>query len=135
MSDQVTLCGAGNRAHFQCFAPFVRPTSCASPHQYVPNDTSLVADGQRCHLITGPNMGGKSSYIRQVALLVVMAQVGSYIPAEEAKLGVVDAIFTRFVRKRRAAVMLKGPGTAIVQTAAFVIRPFLSTTICRRTHP
>lgn len=69
--------------------------------QYVPNDTSLVADGQRCHLITGPNMGGKSSYIRQVALLVVMAQVGSYIPAEEAKLGVVDAIFTRFVRKRR----------------------------------
>ncbi|XP_061117730.1 DNA mismatch repair protein Msh3 isoform X1 [Conger conger] len=63
--------------------------------QYVPNDTDLEGDGRRTMIITGPNMGGKSSYIRQVALVCVMAQVGSFVPAGEARLGVVDAIFTR----------------------------------------
>ena len=46
-------------------------------------------------IITGPNMGGKSSYIKQVATLVIMAQMGCYVPAESAKLGVFDAVFTR----------------------------------------
>ncbi|XP_014830349.1 PREDICTED: DNA mismatch repair protein Msh3-like isoform X1 [Poecilia mexicana] len=63
--------------------------------QYVPNHTTLQRDGKRTMIITGPNMGGKSSYIRQVALICVMAQMGSYVPAREACLGVLDGIYTR----------------------------------------
>ncbi|KAL7988930.1 hypothetical protein Chor_007849 [Crotalus horridus] len=63
--------------------------------QYVPNDTFLSEDSQRVMIITGPNMGGKSSYIKQVALITIMAQIGSYVPAEEVKIGIVDGIFTR----------------------------------------
>ncbi|XP_075397341.1 DNA mismatch repair protein Msh3 [Tenrec ecaudatus] len=63
--------------------------------QYVPNSTSLSGDSERVMIITGPNMGGKSSYIKQVALITIMAQIGSYVPAQEATIGVVDGIFTR----------------------------------------
>ncbi|KAL8944516.1 MAG: hypothetical protein Q9216_000426 [Gyalolechia sp. 2 TL-2023] len=62
---------------------------------YVPNDTILATEQTRALLITGPNMGGKSSYVRQVALIAIMGQIGSYVPAEFAKLGMLDAIFTR----------------------------------------
>ena len=62
---------------------------------YVPNDTTLTPDATRALLITGPNMGGKSSYVRQVALIAIMGQIGSYVPAESAKLGMLDAVFTR----------------------------------------
>ena len=62
---------------------------------YVPNDTELASDGPRALLITGPNMGGKSSYVRQVALIAIMGQIGSYVPAESARLGMLDAVFTR----------------------------------------
>ncbi|KAM8760091.1 DNA mismatch repair protein Msh3 [Acanthopagrus schlegelii] len=64
-------------------------------NQYVPNLTELQGDGRRTMIITGPNMGGKSSYIRQVALICVMAQMGSYVPASEARLGILDGIYTR----------------------------------------
>ncbi|XP_035494882.2 DNA mismatch repair protein Msh3 [Scophthalmus maximus] len=63
--------------------------------QYVPNHTELQGDGRRTMIITGPNMGGKSSYIRQVALICVMAHMGSYVPAFEARLGILDSIYTR----------------------------------------
>nr|XP_040129298.1 DNA mismatch repair protein Msh3 [Ictidomys tridecemlineatus] len=63
--------------------------------QYVPNSTNLSEDSERVMIITGPNMGGKSSYIKQVALITIMAQIGSYVPAEEATIGIVDGIFTR----------------------------------------
>ncbi|XP_044122185.1 DNA mismatch repair protein Msh3 isoform X3 [Neovison vison] len=63
--------------------------------QYVPNSTNLSGDSERVMIITGPNMGGKSSYIKQVALITIMAQIGSYVPAEEATIGIVDGIFTR----------------------------------------
>ncbi|KAJ5829224.1 uncharacterized protein N7525_007477 [Penicillium rubens] len=62
---------------------------------YVPNDTNLQHDGTRALLVTGPNMGGKSSYVRQVALIAIMAQIGSYVPASSARLGLLDAVFTR----------------------------------------
>jgi DNA mismatch repair protein MutS len=63
--------------------------------RFVPNDTLLDNRANRLLVITGPNMAGKSTYIRQVALLVVLAQAGSFVPAEEAEIGVVDRVFTR----------------------------------------
>jgi DNA mismatch repair protein MutS len=62
--------------------------------RYVPNDTLFDAD-QRVHIITGPNMSGKSTAIRQVALITLLAQIGSFVPASEAVIGIVDRIFTR----------------------------------------
>ncbi|KAJ1694446.1 hypothetical protein LUZ63_011144 [Rhynchospora breviuscula] len=62
---------------------------------FVPNDTHLREDGEYCQIVTGPNMGGKSCYIRQVALMALMAQVGSYVPATSARLHVLDNIYTR----------------------------------------
>ena len=68
---------------------FVRDT------YFVPNDALLDTSANRLMLITGPNMAGKSTYMRQVALIVLMAQMGSYVPANEATIGIVDKIFTR----------------------------------------
>ncbi|HVR10213.1 MAG TPA: DNA mismatch repair protein MutS, partial [Thermoanaerobaculia bacterium] len=62
---------------------------------FVPNDAELDSASSQIVLLTGPNMGGKSTYLRQVALIVLMAQAGSLVPAEAASLGVVDRIFTR----------------------------------------
>ncbi|MFZ5597345.1 MAG: DNA mismatch repair protein MutS [Bacillota bacterium] len=62
--------------------------------KFVPNDT-VINDKNNVIIITGPNMAGKSTYMRQVALIVLMAQVGSFVPAEDAEIGVVDRIFTR----------------------------------------
>ncbi|MGH9173495.1 MAG: MutS-related protein, partial [Vicinamibacterales bacterium] len=62
---------------------------------FVPNDTTLSDDDGRIAILTGPNMAGKSTYLRQVALIVLLAQLGSFVPAERARLGVVDRIFTR----------------------------------------
>lgn len=63
--------------------------------KFVPNETALNAETNRFMLITGPNMAGKSTYIRQVALIALMAQTGSFVPAESAEVGLVDRIFTR----------------------------------------
>lgn len=63
--------------------------------QFVPNDTNLNNTENQILIITGPNMAGKSTYLRQVALLVLMSQIGSFIPAEKASIGIVDRIFTR----------------------------------------
>ncbi len=62
---------------------------------FVPNDALLDTGRNRLMLITGPNMAGKSTYMRQVALITVMAQIGSFVPASEARVGVVDKVFTR----------------------------------------
>ena len=62
---------------------------------FVPNDTRLGAADNQVSIITGPNMAGKSTYMRQVALIVLMAQMGSFVPARSAKIGLVDRVFTR----------------------------------------
>ncbi len=72
--------------------PVVETTS---TDPFVPNDTFLNCDDHHLAIITGPNMSGKSTYIRQVAILVIMAQMGSFIPAGKASIGIVDKIFTR----------------------------------------
>jgi DNA mismatch repair protein MutS len=67
----------------------------AGSYTFVPNDTALSASAAQIQLITGPNMAGKSTYIRQVALIALMAQVGCWVPAKACKLGLVDRIFSR----------------------------------------
>ena len=62
---------------------------------FVPNDTELGVPGARVAIITGPNMAGKSTYMRQVALIVILAQMGSFVPAKSARIGIVDRVFTR----------------------------------------
>ena len=68
---------------------------CARDSFFVPNDTDLDCKHNRFMLITGPNMAGKSTYMRQVALICIMAQIGSFVPAREARLCVIDKVFTR----------------------------------------
>ena len=62
---------------------------------FVPNDAELDTERNRLMLITGPNMAGKSTYMRQVAIIVLLAQIGSFVPASEARIGIVDKLFTR----------------------------------------
>ena len=62
---------------------------------FVPNDTLLDQGDNRCNIITGPNMAGKSTYMRQVALITLLAQIGSFVPAKRAKISICDSIFTR----------------------------------------
>ncbi|OTA35678.1 DNA mismatch repair protein msh3, partial [Hortaea werneckii EXF-2000] len=79
---------------------------------FVPNDIQLSAAATSALLITGPNMGGKSSYVRSVALIAIMAQIGSYVPASSATLGLLDAVFTRMGAFDN---MLKGESTFMVE--------------------
>ena len=80
--------------------------------RFVPNDTLLNRKDQQILLLTGPNMAGKSTYMRQVALNVVLAQIGSYVPAREASVGLVDRIFTRVGAQD---VLAKGQSTFMVE--------------------
>jgi DNA mismatch repair protein MutS len=73
--------------------PVIEQTQPETP--FIPNDTDLSNHEAQIGIITGPNMAGKSTYLRQVALIVLMAQIGSYVPAEAATIGIVDRIFTR----------------------------------------
>ncbi|KAJ4300980.1 Mismatch repair protein msh3 [Kalmusia sp. IMI 367209] len=79
---------------------------------YVPNDLQLSHESTRGLLVTGPNMGGKSSYVRSAALIAIMGQIGSYVPATEARLGMLDAVFTRMGAFDN---MMKGESTFMVE--------------------
>ena len=63
--------------------------------RFIPNNTYIDMQDNQLLILTGPNMAGKSTYMRQVALIVLMAQIGSFVPAAEAKIGITDRIFTR----------------------------------------
>ncbi|MFC2049027.1 DNA mismatch repair protein MutS, partial [Elusimicrobiota bacterium] len=65
------------------------------PNEFIPNDTCLDKDLNQILIITGPNMAGKSTYLKQLATIIVMAQIGCFVPADSARIGVVDRIFTR----------------------------------------
>lgn len=81
-------------------------------HDFVPNDTDLCCSGTRLLLVTGPNMAGKSTYLRQVAILVLLAQIGSFVPAKRVRIGVVDRVFTRVGASDRLA---RGESTFMVE--------------------
>jgi DNA mismatch repair protein MutS len=83
----------------------------AATSGFVPNDTSLGED-QRCLILTGPNMAGKSTYLRQNALIVLMAQIGSFVPAQRCRLGLCDRIFARIGAKDELAL---GQSTFMVE--------------------
>ncbi|CCH47006.1 DNA mismatch repair protein [Wickerhamomyces ciferrii] len=79
---------------------------------YVPNDIDMNSSQSRCFIITGPNMGGKSSYVKKVALLIIMAQCGCFIPCESATLGVFNSILTRMGSKDD---LIKGESTFFIE--------------------
>jgi len=79
---------------------------------FVPNDTLMDNEENTILIITGPNMAGKSTYLRQIALIIIMAQIGSYVPAKEARIGVVDRIFTRV---GAADDLAKGRSTFLIE--------------------
>ncbi len=88
------MMSSGSRLHVRDGRHPVLETGMKSG-EFVPNDLDVDAEQRQLLLITGPNMAGKSTYLRQVALIVIMAQMGAFVPAAEAELGLVDRVFTR----------------------------------------
>ena len=80
--------------------------------KFIPNDLQLGEEGIRISILTGPNMAGKSTYLRQTALIVIMAQMGSFVPADQATIGLVDRIFTRIGASDR---LTQGQSTFMVE--------------------
>ena len=84
----------------------------SSDDKFIPNDSLIDAGLNNISIITGPNMAGKSTYMRQIALIVLMAQTGSFVPAKEARVGIVDRIFTRI---GASDIITKGQSTFMVE--------------------
>jgi DNA mismatch repair protein MutS len=92
--------------------PVLEPLMGARGEEFVPNDTLLEPEDTRILVLTGPNMSGKSTYLRQVALIVLLAQMGSFVPAESARVGIVDRVFTRIGASDRLS---RGESTFMVE--------------------
>jgi DNA mismatch repair protein MutS len=92
--------------------PVVEPLLAERGEEFVPNDASFGEGGARILVLTGPNMSGKSTYLRQVAQIALLAQIGSFVPAESARIGVVDRVFTRVGAADRLA---RGESTFMVE--------------------
>ncbi|HEX5692159.1 MAG TPA: DNA mismatch repair protein MutS, partial [Roseiflexaceae bacterium] len=94
----------------------------ALDEEFIANDTALDTNDQQILLITGPNMAGKSTTLRQVALIVLMAQIGSFVPAEQAEIGLVDRIFTRIGAQDDIATGQSTFMVEMTETAALLIQ-------------
>jgi DNA mismatch repair protein MutS len=100
--------------------PVIEQPELSSSHErFVPNDLYLNSTTHTVMILTGPNMGGKSTYLRQVALIVILAQMGSFVPARSARLGVVDRVFTRIgasdnLARGRSTFMVEMTETAAI---------------------
>jgi DNA mismatch repair protein MutS len=94
----------------ECRHPVIERLS--GSEKFIPNDCTMDSDSSNILIITGPNMAGKSTYMRQTALIVLMAQLGSFVPVSEARVGVVDRIFTRI---GASDVITKGQSTFMVE--------------------
>jgi DNA mismatch repair protein MutS len=95
----------------------------AKAEAFVPNDVDLNADARQLVILTGPNMGGKSTYLRQTALLPLLAQIGSFVPAKDAKIPIVDRIFARVgasdnIARGQSTFMVEMQETAAILHAA-----------------
>src|SRR6185369_13907593 len=100
-----------------------QPELTGSNDRFVPNDLYLNGSSHSVLLLTGPNMGGKSTYLRQTALILLMAQMGSFVPARSARLSVVDRIFTRIgaadnLARGRSTFMVEMTETAAILNTA-----------------
>ena len=87
--------------------------------KFVPNDTELLPESSRLQILTGPNMAGKSTYIRQLALITLMAQIGAYVPADSATIGLTDRIFCRVgasddISRGQSTFMVEMSETALI---------------------
>jgi DNA mismatch repair protein MutS len=103
--------------------PVIEQLAAKQAERFVPNDIYLKPDSEFIAVITGPNMGGKSTYLRQAALLVILAQMGSFVPAESAVLPIVDRVFTRIgaadnLARGRSTFMVEMTETAAILNTA-----------------
>lgn len=103
--------------------PVIEKLAEAEAGHFIPNDLDLDLHSRRIAVITGPNMGGKSTYLRQAALIAVMAQMGSFVPAQEAVLPLVDRVFTRIgasdnLARGRSTFMVEMTETAVILNTA-----------------
>ncbi len=99
--------------------PVIEQMEMASSERFVPNDLYLNSTTHTVLVLTGPNMGGKSTYLRQAALIVILAQMGSFVPARSARLGIVDRVFTRIgasdnLARGRSTFMVEMTETAAI---------------------
>jgi len=103
--------------------PVIEQLTARDAQRFIPNDVSLDGAGQYLAIITGPNMGGKSTYLRQAALISILAQMGSFVPADDAALPVVDRVFTRIgaadnLARGRSTFMVEMTETAVILNTA-----------------
>lgn len=103
--------------------PVIEQLTARDAQRFIPNDVSLDASGKFLAIITGPNMGGKSTYLRQVALMSILAQMGSFVPADDAALPIVDRVFTRIgaadnLARGRSTFMVEMTETAVILNTA-----------------
>ena len=103
--------------------PVIEKLAAKEALRFIPNDISFDAAGQFILVITGPNMGGKSTYLRQAAMIAILAQIGSFVPADSATLSIVDRVFTRIgasdnLARGRSTFMVEMTETAVILNTA-----------------